>query len=321
MTGSIDDIRNSLEKGLFRNEVSVCDNIVRRMLADLGWPQFQPDIVIRKYEVSETSVDFALCDSPLKPLVFIEAKQVGNIEGAEQQFFQCAFQENVPIAVLTDGQRWRFFHPTGEGDYNEYRICELDLIRDNSDEILKHLNRYLNYERICDGEVVKAIKADYHVLEAWNSLLQEADEFLLDVVRKKVKSLYGDRPSNERVLDFLKNLNSKSPLIGVDSIAPSPKKQSRAVLTRLIVVMPNGEVVSHRNASDTFREVIFKLGPETVLRVDKNNAVISTEPKTNTHPFHGYHITTGHRTARKKRLVERIAKDLGVELKVEIVEK
>ena len=279
MTDSINDIRNSLKKGLFTNEVSVCDNIVRR-LTDLGWPRFQPNIVIRKYEVSETSVDFALCDPLLKPLVFIEVKPVGNIEGAEQQLLKYAFQERVPIAVLTDGQRWRFFHPILEGGYNEYTVCELDIIRDKNEEIVKSLDRYLSYERIFNAEAVRAIKVDHQVLDAWNRLLQEADTLLLDVVAKKVESLYGDKPSNERILDFLENLSSKSPLIGGGPIVPFPKKRLRAAFTRLIVLMPNGEVVSHQNASDTFCEVIFKLGPEAVLAVDKTNALISTQPKT-----------------------------------------
>ena len=195
MTRSIADIRNSLEKGLFTNEVSVCDNIVRRLLTDLGWPQFQPNIVIREYRVSETIVDFALCDPPLKPLVFIVVKQARNIKGAEQQLFEYAFYEGVSIAILTDGQRWRFFHPTEEGDYNEHRVCELDLIQDNSAKIFKHLNRYLNYEQICNGEAVRAIKVDSQVPEARHKLLQETDAFLLDIVAKKVESLCGDKPS------------------------------------------------------------------------------------------------------------------------------
>ena len=60
-------------------------------------------------------------------LVFIEVKQVGNIEGAEEQLFEYAFREGVPIAILTDGREWRFFHPTAQGDYRERKVCELNL--------------------------------------------------------------------------------------------------------------------------------------------------------------------------------------------------
>ena len=81
----IDDIRNKLKERQFTNEATVSDDIVRRLLHDpLGWPRYEPQIVYPQYSVEGGRVDFALCNPPSEPRVFIEVKQVEKIEGAEE---------------------------------------------------------------------------------------------------------------------------------------------------------------------------------------------------------------------------------------------
>ena len=108
----IDEIGAGLETGQYGNEAAVSQGIVLRLLDALAWPRYNIQVIIPEYSVGGRRVDFALCHPPSKPIVFIEVKQVGNIEGAEQQLFEYAFHEGVPIAILTDGRVWRFFHPT-----------------------------------------------------------------------------------------------------------------------------------------------------------------------------------------------------------------
>ena len=157
----IDDIRDNLKKRLFTNEAAVSNGIVLRLLDALTWPRFNPQVIAPEYSVGGRRVDFALCHPPSKPIVFIEVKQVGNIHGAERQLFEYAFHEGVPITILTDGQEWHFFHPSGQGDYRERRVYKLDLIERDSEESAKRLTRYLHYQSIRTGEAVKAIEEDY----------------------------------------------------------------------------------------------------------------------------------------------------------------
>ena len=340
----IDDICNKLKEGLFINEAAVSQGIVLRLLNVLTWPTYNTQVIIPEYSVEGRRVDYALCHPPSKPIVFIEVKQVGNIEGAERQLFEYAFHVGVPIAILTDGQKWRFFYPIGQGDYRERKVHEMDLTEDDSEESAKKLNRYLNYESIRTGEAAKAIKEDYEKVvqqrqvatrlpEAWSKLIEEADEFLLDVVAEKTKSLCDHRPTNEQVLDFLKSLKKERELDQQEARSlrtPPPtflnkrsNIQSKAPAKRLVVTMPNGEVIPHNNTMDTFREVIFKLGPEEVLRVDTERMLISTEPipKRRTTPYRGYHITENHGTPAKQKLLERTASRLGIQMRVEIADK
>ncbi len=91
--------------------------------------------------------------------------------------------------------------------------------------------------------------------------------------------------------------------------------------------MPNGEEIGHNTAAITFVEVIEKLGVEKVRSLEKRYIIplISTseDAKYKQHRLGPYYIMTTHSTQTKKRLIEEIASDLGLDksLKVELVEK
>ena len=355
----IDDIHKGLEAGQYGNEAAVSQGVVLRLLGALAWPTFNTQVVAPEYGVEGTRVDFALCHPLSKPLVFVEVKQVGKIEGVEKQLFQYAFHTGVPIAILTDGREWHFFHPSGQGDYKERRVYKLDLIERDSEDSARRLNRYLDYQSIRRGDAVRAIEEDYRNVsrqrqvatrlpEAWDKLVEDADEFLVDVVAEKVESLCGYRPTDEQVLNFLKNLESKiesgvevpsSPLVQGDparaiSIARktnrghSRQQKAKASPRRFIVIMPNNETVESATAQETFVEVLLKLiemlGEEQVIDADERGSCISTAPLRSGvqgRPYGNYFISTNHGTAAKKRLLDRVAGHLGVQLRVDIIEK
>ena len=318
---------------------------MRRLLDALDWPIYNPQIIIPEYSVEGRRVDFALCHPPSKPIAFIEVKQVGNIEGAERQLFEYAFHEGIPIAILTDGQEWRFFHPIAQGDYRERKVYELNLNESNSEESDKCLNRYLNYESMCTGEAIEAIKKDYEKVvqqrqveaqlpEVWDELVREKNEDLLLIVMDAAKNKIGYEPTEEQVLDFLKSLKretelgrreASSPSVpSVQSTQPRTRRTQKAPQTRLIVTMPNGEVIKHHKAMHTWIDVILKLGPDRVMEVD-NGQIISTAPnfrRGRPDEKHGqYYIAKDYSTSRKKELLERLAVRLGIQLRVEIVDK
>ena len=282
----IDDIRKGLETGQYGNEAAVSLGIVLRLLGAMDWPTFNTQIVSPEYGVEGTRVDFALCHPPSKPIIFIEVKKVGNIDGAEQQLFEYAFHEGIPIAILTDGREWRFFHPTAQGNYRERKVCELNLSEGNSEENAKCFKRYLNYEAIQTGEAVEAIKADYEKVvqerevatrlpEAWGKLVEEADEFLLHAVAEKTESLCGYRPTDEQVLGFLKDLGRKTKSEPTEtrtrqkrSFSPSPQQgMTKSSQPPLRVIMSDGDIAC-RYAADTFCEVIEKIGIEKVKSLE-----------------------------------------------------
>ncbi|MDE0483712.1 MAG: type I restriction endonuclease [Candidatus Poribacteria bacterium] len=348
----IEDIRNQLKQGAYPSEAAVSFGIVQRLLEPLGWPKFTPQVIIPEYAVEGQRVDFALCHPPGKPLVFIEVKQVGNLEGAEEQLFGYAFRRGVPIAILTDGQKWRFFYPIGQGDFRERKVYELDLIENDSEENSARLNRYLNYEAVQIGEAVKAIEEDYknvskqrqierRLPEAWSQLLRDEDEFsefLLEVMIGKTESLCGARPATEQVLTFLKSLQRKTESDRkASSSNPEPNPRSRTAYrtsstTRkpqqtLIVTMPDGTKIDHHNAAQTFvevivQEVIEKLSPEEVSRIYPTIISTTPFPPDKAQQQHGqFHINLKNGTPAKKLILEKIAKRLDIHIKVDVVDK
>ena len=222
----------------------------------------------------------------------------------------------------------------------------MDLTEGTSEESAKRLSRYLDYQSIRTGEAVKAIEEDYRNIsrqrqvatrlpEAWNKLIEEVDEFLIDVVAEKVESLCGYRPTDEQVLNFLKSLERKTELVPSEIPAPPTRskprstilnKNSKALPERLVVTMPDGERIDHNVAAATFAEVIEKLGTEQVKSLEhKVNKIplISTSKhsKYKQRKSGQYYIITHSGTKAKKALLKKIASDLNIQLKVEIVDK
>ena len=220
----IDDIRTRLENREFRNETAVSLGVVYRLLAALRWPTYNPQIVSPEHPIDTGKVDYALCHPAGEPLVLIEVKRGGNIEGAERQLFEYAFHHPTPILILTNGRLWRFFHSSGSMNYTEQFVCEFDIIEDDSEEIATRLNRYLNYISIQTGKAMAAIEEDYHNVfrnreilrllpEAWNNLVSGESEDsgqLLTAVKSEIQRLCGNSPTNEQVFSFLKSLKTET---------------------------------------------------------------------------------------------------------------
>ena len=328
----IDDICSNLAKQVYSSEALVSEGIVRRLLEALEWPRFNPQVVIPEYPVEGGRVDFALCHPPSKPLVFIEVKPVGKSGGAEKQLFEYAFHKGVPVVILTDGKEWHLFHPSGQGEYKERKVYNVDLTEVDRLESTARLSRYLNYQSICTGEAIKAIEDDYRAVtkqrqtaaslpEAWIRLVQEADEILLELVAEKTESLCGDKPSADQVLKFLKSLVQVESHSKENSHAPIPKKipSSRVISSsRFVVTMSDGERIDHPVAADTFVEAIEKLGLERVEKVKPK--LISTSNTYRASRKRGrYYIDTHFGNVQKKIILENTAEALGVPLKVETV--
>lgn len=214
MKEAILKIQSNLKNGYYHNEASVSQGIVQRLLYLLHWPVYNTNIVSPEYTLGKRRVDFALCHPPKQPVIFIEIKQVGKINGAERQLFEYAFFPGIPMAILTDGQEWQFFLPAEQGDFGERRVYKLDLLERNPDDVIMRLKRYLDYKAVCAGNSIEAARRDYSNVkkerqikrtfpDAWLKLVEERDELLIELLADKVESLCGYKPSPDGVSTFL----------------------------------------------------------------------------------------------------------------------
>ena len=278
----IDDIRNELEHQQFTNETAVRSGIIDPLLKELGWPVLKTQVVFPEYPVEGQRVDYALCHPLATPRIFIEAKQVGKLDGAERQLFKYAVHQGVRVAILTDGRKWVFFYPPGEGTYEERKVVELDLLMGDCQENAYRLNRYLNYESVQTGGAFVAIEEDYrnfsrqrelarHLPEVWHKLLEEKNQVLMQLLIEDMKKVCRYLPTEEEVLAFLKSLTAEpkkdivlsTPVLPIPSV-PDPKPKKSLQWTKLVVTMPDSERIERPVIRDTFVEVIEKLGVEKV---------------------------------------------------------
>lgn len=233
LSETIRDIRIRLGRGEYGDEAKVSQGIVMRVLQDLGWPVFDTGVVVREYSIRSRRVDYALVGKFAKPAILLEVKRVGRIEVGEQQLFEYAFHGGAPIVVLTDGRNWWLYYTFGEGDHRDRRFAEVDLQdadpRRNADLLL----RYLQREAVLDGETRKRAETDLEArwkqrtaVEAlpavWNSILDETDGPLVELVRQRVEAECGVSPSADAVRRFLGEVpvhGSRDPL---PQSAPAP---------------------------------------------------------------------------------------------------
>ena len=103
------------------------------------------------------------------------------------------------------------------------------------------------------------------------------------------------------------------------------KTDKHTAPTRLSVTMPDGTVVEHKHASDTFVEVIDKIGRRAVKKLDLivNGKDLMSTSKDNQQrrKLGGYYINVGTSTEKKVSLLADIDSLLDVGLWVEIIPK
>jgi predicted type IV restriction endonuclease len=207
-------VQEGLRQGAYTSEASVSQGILLPALHELGWPVFDTSLVVPEFSVENRRVDFALCHPKNKPAVFIEVKNVGLSDGADRQLFEYAFHLGVPMAILTDGQEWSFYLPGEQGRYDERRVYKIDLLERSLDEIESRLVRYLKYQNVTSGEALKSARSDYqnvsryriianNLPKAWDSLIQEQDSLLLELLAEKVEDLCGYKPDLDVCGQFL----------------------------------------------------------------------------------------------------------------------
>lgn len=342
----IEDIRKRLEQKEYTGEAAVRQGIIDRLLGILNWSTFDIKVVYPEYPVDNGNVDYALCHPKSEPRAFIEVKRVGNIDKGTKQLFDYAYRIGVTILILTDGQRWRFYHPAGEGSYEDRMVVELDLIAESSEECCNYLERYLNYNTVKSGKAAKVIASDYQRIvskrkiderlpEIWSELLQEKNEYLLLAIMEKAKDKVGHEPTEEQVVTFLKNLTVQSVKPkSVSKVVPEKLKQDKknlkkvkkklSPLQRLQVTFPNQPEIDHNHAKDTFVEALEKLGLENVMRIRPK--IVSKEPfypdREDRSVQRGeFYINVHSNSSYKKSCLESVAEQLGEELKVELIEK
>ena len=216
------DIETRLDSRSYANEAAVREGIVVPLLRALGWNTFDPEQVRPEHPNPAGRIDYALMQRGGRPAVLIEVKAVGRSLDGDRQLFGYCFEEGVPLAVLTDGRSWNFYLPAGVGRIDERRIHSLQLTDRSAEEAERMLVRYLARDRVLDRSAFAAAREDHEkainsreavaaLPAAWQALVAEENELIIEALQDKVEAISGFRTSQAKTLVFLETLGAHGP--------------------------------------------------------------------------------------------------------------
>ena len=196
------------------DEAATKQIVLLRILSLLGWDIYNIDEVMPEYSVGSQRVDYTLRHSNVNK-VFIELKRVGEeLERHQEQLLNYSFKEGVSLAILTNGISWRFYLPLHEGSWEQRKFYTVEIYDQKSEDIVSRFLDYLAKENVYSGKyiqnaeaVFKSRQREYLVRDtlpkAWNKLISEPDDLLIELIADATEKLCGYKPDNSVVEHFI----------------------------------------------------------------------------------------------------------------------
>jgi hypothetical protein len=217
------------------DEAATKQAIVLKLLSLLGWDTFNIDEVTPEYSVTGRRVDYSLKINNLNK-VFIEVKRIGiELEDHQEQLLNYSFQEGVKLAILTNGITWWFYLPLNEGSWEQRKFYTIDILQQDSEDVASKFFDFLSRHNINSGKAIQNAEAIYSgqqkikILEetlpkAWNKIIEEADELLIDLINETAEKICGFKATTELIERFLtKNKHTLTVLGRSPSPSPPPR--------------------------------------------------------------------------------------------------
>ncbi len=156
------------------NEATLQQYVVLPILRALEWDDVNLTSmeVIPEYQVESRRADYALhIKQEQNPMVLIECKRWNQPIGRnEEQICFYAYSGNVPLAIITNGKRWRFYLSRWEASSLSDRIfCETDI--EDREAAISDLQKYLLKSNVSSGEA--GLNAEIALEEKWKTIPSE----------------------------------------------------------------------------------------------------------------------------------------------------
>jgi len=205
------------------DEAATKQIVLLRVLSLLGWNIYNIDEVKPEYSVGGQKVDYALRHSNTNK-VFIEVKKIGeDLERHREQLLNYSFKEGVKLSVLTGGISWWFYLPLHEGSWEQRKFYTIEIYDQETEEIVDRLIDYLGKENVCSGKAVQNAESVYRSKQrqyamidalpaAWNKIITEPDEFLIELIADGTEKICGYKPDNSIIESFISSHIVKAPV-------------------------------------------------------------------------------------------------------------
>ncbi len=231
----IKDLKSNKKLDTF-DEASTKQAVVLRLFSFLGWDIFNVDEVYPDYSINSHSVTYALRSKNINK-IFIEVRRVNErLDNYQKPLLTFASNENVDIAILTNGVLWWFFLPTATGNSQEKWFSSVDLLKQKEDTFVPQLIDLLSKNKVLKGQALKAAKtlnqnknqkiASDSIPEAWNKIISQPNMILVELLRESTEKICGWKVTAKMVDHFLEKHLDKWSVTNcpTDSSVPPPKE-------------------------------------------------------------------------------------------------
>ncbi len=206
--------RKGSERLDYSDEAATKQGIILKILSLLGWSAFNIDEIKPEHTVSEGRVDYSLRING-KDRMFIEVKKAGEeLDGHEEKLLAYSFKAGIRIAVLTNGFEWWFYLPLNEGSWEQRKFYTIDISQQESQDVVSKFVDFLSRDNvngekgIANAEEVYKSRQKEGILretfpKAWDRLVSEPDDRLIELMTNKTEEICGYKPDAELVEQFL----------------------------------------------------------------------------------------------------------------------
>jgi len=276
---------------------------------------------------------------PKSATVIVETKKYNKpLDPEIAQLERYCKEERPLLGLLTNGDELRVYshgwrRPTQFTDKIIYSIKRTDL---KDQETCKRIFDILSRENLANDTAEDYVAdREKEIREGEKDTEQERKEFDRQIAfkEKEIEELKKKKESAIKAITT-KFLLPTTLTISIDHSQPTiterpktPQTRTRASKTLLKVTLSNGETIQEPKALDTFVKTIQCFGIDRVKQIDVKSGL----PFINDRQVHNgkknvyakvsedCYIDSNHGTPQKKKLLDKIARQLGKKIKVEII--
>jgi len=209
----VEELRNN-KNIRYYDEAATKQGIVLRILNLLGWNTFSIDEVYPEYPVSTLKIDYALRIAG-ENKIFIEVKRIDtDLEKHQEQLLKYSFQEGIRLSILTNGISWWFYLPLNEGNWENRKFYTIDLFQQQISDLSEKFQLLLDKKSVKTGDAFQSAKEIFqeqrhrqntrkNLPKAWNKLISEPDELIIDLLGETVEKISGYKAEPKLIRDFL----------------------------------------------------------------------------------------------------------------------
>lgn len=197
------------------DEASIKQAVILPLLHYLGWNTHDIDEVTPEFPVgNDGRVAYALRASQ-SSMVFLEVRPPGEeLQQHLARLIDHSCQAGASLAILTNGLVWRFYLPLRADRVESRQFAAINIAQQDA---LQAASAFLNLfflDRVRSGDAVRYAELLYqarqkkHLLahtlpQAWNRMISEPSETLLDLITAATEELCGFKPKAADVRRFL----------------------------------------------------------------------------------------------------------------------